>query len=174
MRDAMDDVTNQLEALKEQVSQHLNSIGAYQPLACSAEENTQIIQELYCSGYNFYENAKYREATDFFKVLTQIDADSVHHWLGLAASLQMQKLHNEALLAYATAIVLDPTDQTIFFHAANCCFALKHVDEGLKALDMAEQIASGKPEQGAFISQLAILREAWSNVDEEEETKINQ
>ncbi len=63
----MDDVTNQLEELKEQVSQHLKGIGAYQPLPYSAEENSQIIQELYCYGYHFYENAKYREATDFLK-----------------------------------------------------------------------------------------------------------
>lgn len=157
------DSASQLEVLRNQISEHLKSIGAYQPLSLSDEKIKEMTQELYCFGYHFYENGKYGKAVDFFKLLTQIDAENIHHWKGLAACHQMQKQHNEALLAYSTAIVLAPEDHTLFFHAANCCFALKHVADALEALDMAEEIASKKPEQGAFISQLDILREAWSN-----------
>lgn len=161
----MDYSIDQIEELKEQLSEHLKSIGAYQPLTFSPEENEKIIHELYSFGFHFYENGKYEEAANFYKLLTQIDSENVNHWKGLAACLQMQKLHDQALLAYSAAIVLDSNDQTLYFHTANCCFALYRIKEGLEALDLAEKIAAEKPEQGAFISQLAILREAWSNVD---------
>lgn len=166
-RDQMENSAADLKLLEQQVAEHLKRIGAYQPLPYSKEENAQIAQDLYSYAYHFYENGKYGESTDFFKVLTQIEADKAHNWLGLAASLQMQKMHNEALLAYSTAIVLDPDNQTTYFHAANCCFALNHTSEGLRALEMAEQIAKNKPEQTAFLSQLALLRKVWSNNDKE-------
>lgn len=153
----------QLDELQESISQRLKSIGAYQPLLYSTEDNAAIAQEFYCRGHQFYQNGKYLEAIDVFKVLTQIEFENVHYWAGLAGSYQMLKMYNDALLAYSTALILDPQDQKIFFHAANCCFALGHISDGIKALEMAEQLASKKPAQGAFLAQIEVLKKVWSD-----------
>lgn len=149
--------------LENQLVECLESIREDLSIA-ETEETRSMAPELYSLGYHCYESGKYAEATHFFTTLTKIDGKNPKGWIGLAASLQMQKLYDEALLAYSTAAVLDPNDPEIFFHAANCCFSLEYVSEALKALDAAENIAKKMPESGAMIQQFTTLREAWSNV----------
>lgn len=150
-----------LEELKARIGLHLKAIGAYEP---NPEGNNELVlNELYSRGYFFYESGKYAEATDFFKVLTQMDAENPIYWTGLGACQQMQKKYQEALLAYSTALILDSTDPVTFFHAANCCFALNYVSEGLKAIETAENIARERPEHQGMLPQLALLKKTWSN-----------
>jgi secretion system chaperone SscA len=154
-----------LDQLHDRIANHLKEIGAYQSLIKESEDGQFVTEELYCCAYHFYENGKYAEAVDFFKILTQMDSESVSYWVGLGASQQMLKNYNEALLAYSTALILNQKDPIVYLYAANCCFALKHIAEGLKALDVAESIAADKPEHEALLSEVAILKEVWSNVD---------
>ncbi|MBA3603065.1 MAG: tetratricopeptide repeat protein [Parachlamydiaceae bacterium] len=151
--------------LKKQIAEQLDKVSALQSRA-ETDETRLSVKELYDFGYHFYENGKYPEATHFFTVLTDIDAENSKNWIGLAASLQMQKNYDEAILAYSNAAFLDTNNPEIFFHAANCCFSLDLVSEGIMALDTAEKIAKNKPNCGAMIQQFTTLREMWSNRDE--------
>lgn len=157
-----------LEELKNQIGLHLKSLGAFVPSSNPDVNNELVINELYTRGYFFYESGKYTEATDFFKVLTQMKAENPLYWNGLGACLQMQKKYHEALLAYSTAAILDSTNPITFFHAANCCFSLNHIAEGIKAIEAAEDIARKNPEYKGMLSQLAFLKKAWSNEEKEE------
>ncbi|MBA3237643.1 MAG: tetratricopeptide repeat protein [Parachlamydiaceae bacterium] len=164
----MDAKKDPLEELQNRLGLHLKSIGAFVPSSNPEVNNELVINELYARGYFFYESGKYLEATDFFKVLTQMSAQNPVYWIGLGACLQMQKKYNEALLAYTTALIHDTTDPTTFFHAANCCFALNHVAEGLVAVETAENIAREKPEYKGMLPQLALLKKTWSNEEKKE------
>jgi type III secretion system low calcium response chaperone LcrH/SycD len=167
----MEEDRNVLVEIKKQISEQLDKVKALQSQN-ETEETHLLAQELYDFGYHYYENGKYPEATDFFTVLTDIDSENPKSWIGLAASLQMQKDYNEAILAYSNAAFLDPNNPEIFFHAANCCFSLDLVSEGINALDTAEEIAKNKPNCGAMIQQFTTLREMWSNRVEKEECSI--
>lgn len=159
---------SRLVELEMHISERLKSITAHQPLNGEDEDSVFLATELYNCGYHFYESGKYSEAADFFTLLTQIDAENAKNWKGLGACLQMQNLYHEALLAYATAGVIDTNDPEVFFHAANCCFSLDHISEGLMALETAENIAKNKPNCDAMIQQFTTLREIWSNEEKTE------
>jgi type III secretion system low calcium response chaperone LcrH/SycD len=121
------------------------------------------LQGLYAIAYNFYENGKYREAVHYFRVLSNIDAPTRKHWMGLGASLHMLKDYEKALAAYSIAALLDNQDPYVHIHAADCCFALEQKERGMKALDAAELVIKMNKNDQKLISQLALIRQAWSN-----------
>ncbi len=164
-RGIMEEDRNVLK-LKKQIAEQLDKVNALKSQA-ETEETRFSAKELYDLGYHFYQSGKYPEATHFFTILTDIDSENPKNWIGLAASLQMEKNYDEAILAYSTAAFLDTNNPEIFFHAANCCFSLDLVSEGIMALDTAEEIAKNKPNCGAMIQQFTTLREMWSNREEE-------
>lgn len=153
-----------VEQLQQELLKHLKNRGFF---ASSAVESSDRTEELYQYGYHLYNHGKYAESSEFFQALTQLDPHDYDHWVGLGAAKQMQQLYQEALVAYTTASILKSTDPALYFHMANCCFALKYIEQGLKALDAAESLANNNQ---ALISQLAILRQAWCN----EEKTIQQ
>ncbi|MBA2727197.1 MAG: hypothetical protein H0U49_03380 [Parachlamydiaceae bacterium] len=121
------------------------------------------IAELYHSAYHFYQNGKYPEAVNFFYALTAMDSINVHYWIGYAASLKMVRQFQKALDAYIIAGMLNYQDPFVHAHAADCCFALGQIDRGLLAIDLAESLGRKIEDNEDFISQLAVIREAWFN-----------
>lgn len=169
---AMEEIKDCLTALEKRVSDLLKGIDAYQPLSSCVKENDELANALYSYGYRFYENGKYNEAISCFRMLTQIDGQTPDGWTGLAASYQMLKNHGEALIAYSMAVLLDPDNPTLLFHAANCCFAEGKTVEGLKALEIAKGVAEDKPEHAAFLAQVGILEDIWSKPNAKNNKKI--
>jgi type III secretion system low calcium response chaperone LcrH/SycD len=158
-------LTITISELQERIAQHLTDIGAYQSVIKTNEHGQFVAEELYCCAYHYYECGKYSEGIDFFNLLTQMDPESTANWIGLGACHHMLKNYNEALLAYSTALVLDQNNPTVYLHAANCCFALKHLAEGFEALDVVESIAQKNPEHERLLIEVDLLREVWSNPD---------
>src|SRR5262245_31055472 len=91
----------------------------------------ESIEALYHIAYTQYKQGKYEDAVGVFRFLTLNDTRSRKHWMGLGASLQMQKKYNEAIEAYELAAALDPTDPHVHIYASDCCFAQKMTKEGL-------------------------------------------
>ncbi len=127
------------------------------------EYSKEELAELYHSAYHFYRNGKYHEAVNFFGALKAMDSINVHYWIGYAASLKMVRQFQKALDAYIIAGMLNHQDPFIHAHAADCCFALGQIDRGLLAIDLAESLGRKIEDNEDFISQLAVIREAWSN-----------
>lgn len=121
------------------------------------------LDNLYTYAYHFYDHGKYEKAVDFFYVLTRLDSQNFTYWLGLAAAQQMLKQYGKALDCYSVAALLNPENPTAHFYAAGCFFSMGQTDKGLQALDAAELIAQGQQKHKMLISQLALIRQAWSN-----------
>jgi len=123
------------------------------------------LDSLYTFAYHFYDHGKYQKAVDFFYVLTRLNSHNPTYWLGLAAAQQMLKQYEKALDSYSVAALLAPESPTAHFYAAGCFFSQGQVEKGLQALDAAELVAQGQNKHKMLISQLALIRQAWSNRD---------
>jgi type III secretion system low calcium response chaperone LcrH/SycD len=126
------------------------------------EFTKEHIEGLYTLAYDFYESGKYKEAANFFRFLTVLDHAGKKHWIGLAASQQMQKEYGNAVNNYAVAALLDQTDPYTPFYAAECCFSMGDVERGLEALESAETLAGSEDEFKGLRKKLSLLREAWA------------
>jgi type III secretion system low calcium response chaperone LcrH/SycD len=116
----------------------------------------------YYLAHTFYRQGKYEEASSLFRMLTLAGPTTRKFWMGLGASLQMNKDYKEALNAYELAARLDPTDPHVHLYAADCFFTQGEAEEGLFALDCAERALTFSPQkQQNFKAHIQLLRRIW-------------
>lgn len=118
-------------------------------------------EDLYTMGYHFYQHRKYGEAAGCFSLLVLAESKISKYWIGLAAAQQMSKKYDEAMTSYAFASQLDEQNPRPYFHLAECFFALQKSEEGLKALDRAEEMVEAKQEYEELRSRISVMRERW-------------
>lgn len=121
----------------------------------------ESIEGLYSLAYQYYECGKYPESSKFFRFLTLIGTQEKKHWMGLGASLKMQKDYEQAVQAYSVAAVLDPKDPYIHVWAADCLFAMNQIEKGLKGINTAIKMAKMKKAYHPLLPELELIREAW-------------
>lgn len=120
------------------------------------------IDELYHAAYHFYQGGKYAEAIDFFRTLTAVASQNVHYWSGLASALKMHRQYEKALEAFFLASIINHNDPYTHAHAAECCFALGKIEQGLITIDTAISVATHKKEYRELMPKLEAIKEAWS------------
>lgn len=120
------------------------------------------IEHLYALAHHYYENKKYKDSGELFRLLMIADGEDPRHWMGLAASCQQNKQYHEAIAIYVFAGRLDPENPYLPLHTAECLFAIKEVEKGLEALKFAEEIAK-KNRYFTIKQEIDILRSAWEN-----------
>jgi|GEM_PF-4647831 len=122
------------------------------------------IQEIYALAYVLYSHQKYSEASHFFRLLTLISPWVAKFWKGFGASFQMQKDYREALECYLFCSQLTSPDQPdpyLHVQEADCYFALKEIDSGLKALEAAH-LSAKKVNDIGVLQHVAFMRQLWS------------
>lgn len=139
------------------------------------EAQTQYTREtldaLYAMGYNLYENAKYAEAVDVFRVLTLFEKEQRKNWMGLGAAYQMQKEYDRALQSYAYAALLDENDPYAPFHAAECFFSQEQNEKGSHVLNVAKTIAlRNKNMYNQLLMRIELFNRAPENKSEDKIT----
>lgn len=119
-------------------------------------------ETLYHFAYMQYKQGKYQEATGLFRLLTVSNPKNKKYWMGLGASLQMEKEYDQAIAAYELAVAIDPSDPLVHLQAADCFFAQEKQKEGLFALDCAERALQQLPEKDKnLMSRIDWMRQAW-------------
>lgn len=103
------------------------------------------IEALYFTAFGCYNQGKFEDATGYFRLLTTADPKTKKHWMGLGASLQMQKKFQRAIEAYEVAVALEPSDPYVHFHAAHCLQSLGNTKDALFALDCAKRALTLNP-----------------------------
>lgn len=122
------------------------------------------LEALYYYAYHFYQQGKYEQAEHFFRLLTCLNTFDMSYWMGLGAARQKQKKYEAAIEAYCAARLLDKEDRDAdpSLQMANCYFALKQREDGLQALQAAEQCGK-RSSNTKVLDQVALLRSIWSN-----------
>jgi type III secretion system low calcium response chaperone LcrH/SycD len=117
---------------------------------------------LYVVGYQLYENGKYREAVDVFRVLTVLDQTERKYWMGLGASLHMQKEYDRALQCYGYAALLNENDPYAHFHAAECFLVQGKREEAYHVLEVAKSVAlHNKEKYNQLLEKIELIRDTW-------------
>jgi len=114
--------------------------------------------ELYSQGYHFYENGHYDKAFLAFHKLVLSHPMEGKYWFGLASTLLQQKNYEKALHAWSIAALIDFKNPLPHFHAAECLFSLKLIDEGMLALKEAKK----RSPKEDLSNKIEALVEVWS------------
>lgn len=121
-------------------------------------ESQEVMYEL---ARHAYLAGDYTEAYAHFCLLTWTQPQKRLYWLGLAAALQMMKRYQEALEAYGVAASIDEKDAMLFFHTAECLYALGQLEPACRALQAAVDLASQHPKLKAKALSLEQLLQEW-------------
>ena len=104
------------------------------------------IENVYAHAYQLYNSGKYTEAGYLFRLLMVLEPTEVKHYIGLAATMHMQKEFENAVRVYAIAGIVDPDNPIPYFHASDCYIQMRDKASAIIMLDMAVQKSKNKPE----------------------------
>jgi len=121
----------------------------------------KVLAALYANAYHLYDAGHFDQAIGPFQLLVTLNPYEEQYWMGLGAALQMNKSYEKALNAYAMAVLLDDENPYPHFHAAECYISLKNLDDVVKALNLAEEAASGDHYDKDLQDRISALRIAW-------------
>lgn len=121
---------------------------------------------LYSLAHEFYRNAKYNEAKQFFKYLTVANPFEESYWVGLAACCHMLEDYKTAIEHYSIAALQNPNNPYTHWHAAECFFADNNLDQAKTALESALHIINNNKEHKDLLPQLDLLNQRWKSIVE--------
>lgn len=101
----------------------------------------ETLKVLYSTAYEAYMHGQYEKAADGFRLLCTMDEREPKNWMGLGASFQMTSRPDDALFAYAMAVILDDENPWPHFHAGECYLDKKNTVEANQAFLKAKHLA---------------------------------
>jgi len=132
-----------LDLLSEISDQPRSSAGTSETEANSKSLSAQQIEDLYGIAYNLYNTGRVKDAIELFRFLCQLDATQSRHWMGFAASLQLETHYDQAIAAYFMAFTLDAAqDPTPMMHIGDCLLSLGKKEEAMHAYQFTQELAS--------------------------------
>jgi type III secretion system low calcium response chaperone LcrH/SycD len=105
------------------------------------EFDDDTMRRFYYVARALLESHRHRDAADAFLFLTTLNPFVASYWIGLGMCEQFQEEFKQALVAYAMATVSDRQNPTPFYYAAACHYALNDIDQALRSLALAIEMA---------------------------------
>lgn len=132
----------------------------HNPLGHMADEK---VEEIYALAFFLYRNQQYQDASHFFRLLVVFRPSEAKYWKGFGACQQMQQDYEHALNCYMSAQILHQNrpDPYLYVYAADCYFALKQKENGLKALEAA-RLKGKETKDARILKHVALMRDLWS------------
>ncbi|MDR6536928.1 SycD/LcrH family type III secretion system chaperone [Variovorax soli] len=115
----------------------LKHLASGETLGALLDQSPEAQKVMYHLAYTHYAQGKYTDAMRFFGFLVICDHWDRRYHMGMAACLQMQLQHADALKYYGIASMLDLTDPAPVMHIAECHLARGERPQARKALDYA-------------------------------------
>ena len=103
---------------KQRVEMALKNMGPRLNSDQSKDYSLEDLSVIYSVAYTLYQAGDYKEAIIVFQRLASHDPLAVKNWMGLAASLQMEKDYEESLKAWQWPPLL--VKSAPHYHAAEC------------------------------------------------------
>jgi type III secretion system low calcium response chaperone LcrH/SycD len=87
--------------------------------------NDEMVEGIYGQAYRLYNNGKYDDAIELFRLLIMMNPVESKYVLGMAACLHMNKHYKGAVDMYALCAVLDPETPIPYYHSYDCYLHMK-------------------------------------------------
>lgn len=97
----------------------------------------EAVEGMYAQAYRFYEQAKYEDAYEIFRLLVMIDGTEMKYVMGLASCLHMLKEYSAAAQIYTMCSMIDAKDPKPHYHVADCHIKMGDKFSAMVSLEMA-------------------------------------
>lgn len=104
------------------------------------------MERFYQFAYHLFNEKQYDKCREAFIFLTTVNPYVHNYWLGLGIVEQMRGCFNEALLAYAMAILTDMNNPLPHYHSASCYRAMGDASSAQISYRMAIRSCGNHPE----------------------------
>jgi type III secretion system low calcium response chaperone LcrH/SycD len=142
-----------LEEVLKNFQENLEPHGGLTPSEFE-EEDLTLLYEL---GYNLYQGNEFAKAATIFQRLVISKPFEPRYWQAFGSCLHMQKKYQEALTPWSMWCLIDEDNPYPHFHAAESLFSLGEIEEGLKALEAA----NNRDQKNVLADKIEGLRLAW-------------
>lgn len=148
-----------LERIKnlETFKEHLRSGKGFQDLLGFSSET---MEKFYQKAHTLYCSQNYQAASEAFTFLTTLDSTVHNYWLGLGMSEHRLEEYHGALIAYAMAILTEPTNPLAYYHSAGCYKAVIDDENALVSIEKAISQCGDKEEYQSLKQQASAVRDA--------------
>jgi type III secretion system low calcium response chaperone LcrH/SycD len=117
------------------------------------------LEGLYGLGFSLYENGKYDDAINIFRLLMMIDKFDYRFAFGLAACFQLAEKPLEAATTYMIASTLDPKNPMPHFHSSECYTSLKEPTSICISLGLCIKTIGDRKEYEALKLRCELLKD---------------
>lgn len=149
------------EQVKEMAAKAVKGALAGEPLKIAKGISDEELNAVYSLAYSYYNTGKYDEALKLFKFLVLLDHMSQKFWTGLGSVYQATKKWDEAIAAYAQAMVFDVSRPKPIYYAALCYFAKGEKLHAASTVVSFDLLCKGTdPETVKFRAKIEALRAA--------------
>ena len=104
----------------------------------------ELMQKLYESALEVFNEKRYREAADGFLFLTTLNPYVYAYWLGLGMSEQLLEEYEQAILAYECASSCETQNPAPHYYLAACHLLLNEKEEARLHLEAAKIRCTGE------------------------------
>ena len=111
------------EQMKKMASEAVRGCLAGEPMKMLKGVSDEELNAVYSLAYSYYMTGRYDESLKLFKFLVLFDHMSQKYWTGLGSVYQVLKRWDDAISAYAQAMVLDVSRPKPIYYAALCYLA---------------------------------------------------
>jgi len=103
-------------------------------------------EAMYSMAYRLYQNGKYDQAIQIFRLLVMVNPLETRYLMGLSACFHMMGDYDRAADSYTLCNMASPQDPLPLYHASDCFLALEDWVMAAKALNSCIKLCGEKSE----------------------------
>jgi len=120
----------------------------------------ETMEKFYHVAHRLFQAQEYEKAADAFLFLTTLNPYVHHYWLGLGMAEQLNGGVQQALLAYAMAVLTNAESPVPHYHSASCYQVLNDRESALQSLQIAINCAGSSPEHSVLKERAIIAKQS--------------
>lgn len=130
-----------------------------------ARLSAEDAKTLYAFGYDQYQKARYREASETFLYLVLYSPVDSKNLMALGACYQAESEFEKAIPFYKLCLQLTPTNPYLHFYTAECLLRLGQQDEALQELERTIELSRGSENFKQLLNKASGMAELLKKTD---------
>ncbi len=129
------------------------------PLRDAIGITPETMSRVHDMAYQMYNNGRYQQALQLFRLLITLETVDVKYLMGIAASLHMLKDFSKAAEMYFYINAIYPNDPIPYYHAADCYLQMDLPDVAAAVLKRCILQCENKPEYDQLRKRVEVILE---------------